>query len=115
MTFNCPICGYAGLVSPPFDEWGSPSDDQCSSCSYAFRMPDDPRAWRAAWIAGGMCFAAGTPPTGFDPVAQLGNAMHPLPRTWALLGDSYRTKTYGRGRVNPVAITDTRTSDVVSV
>jgi len=93
--FSCPICGYPELLAAPFDEWGSPSEDSCPSCSYEFTAAQDPRARRADWIRCGMTFASGSPPVGFDPVAQLANAMHPLPRTWALLGDSYRRKMYG--------------------
>ncbi len=60
-----------------------------------------------------MRFASGSPPAGFDPVAQLVNAMHPLPRTWGLLGDSYRTKTYGKRSVDRTTVVEAHATDSV--
>ena len=80
----CPACGY----SLDFAPWNGPSasDEMCPCCGIQFGYDDaagDPqkrqavyRAWREAWLAGGMrWFSRGqAPPEGWDALDQVRQA-----------------------------------------
>lgn len=84
VTYICPVCGYDGLLDPPWQD-DSPSDDICPSCGIQFGYQDAAggdavgramiyRSWRQRWIDQGMRWhsvGAKLPPDGWNPVAQL--------------------------------------------
>ncbi len=78
MASMCPVCGYHGLMSPPWTESGGGSYEICPSCSFQFGVSDDDRGisfeeWRNQWIREGMPWDEHRtlPPDGWDPLAQL--------------------------------------------
>lgn len=47
----CPVCGYDGLVEPPFDSDGNPSYEICSCCGYEFGFDEATyQEYRKTWI-----------------------------------------------------------------
>ena len=78
--FVCPVCGFPDLPEPAWDIGGS--QEICPSCGTQFGYhdaagrTDSDRAQihkelRERWIADGMMWQSGQPPTGWDPVRQL--------------------------------------------
>jgi hypothetical protein len=56
--FMCPVCGFDGLMEPPYSESGRGSFEICPSCGFEFGYDDDsegvsPEAHRTAWLEGG--------------------------------------------------------------
>lgn len=75
-SYFCPVCGYAELEEPPYDEFGCSSFGICPSCGTQFGYDDATSAhadMRKIWISKGMLWwsNAQTPPSGWDPVRQL--------------------------------------------
>ena len=80
--YTCPVCGYGGLVEPPWSD-GSGSDEICPSCGIHLGYDDVAggdagrreaiyRERRATWIAAGMpWWSPNRPPPGWDPEEQL--------------------------------------------
>ena len=76
--YQCPVCGYDGLLDPPRSQSGGGSYEICPSCGFQFGESDDDRGisyeqWRTQWISGGMVWDKGRsdPPLGWNPIAQL--------------------------------------------
>lgn len=77
--FVCPVCGFPELTEEPRSSSGGGSYEICYSCGFEFGFSDDDagftyESWRAEWVAAGMPWRSDgiySPPTGWDPVAQL--------------------------------------------
>jgi hypothetical protein len=73
--FICPVCGYSGLIEPPYSNQ-EPSFEICPSCGTEFGLDDDDRSFdqlRDAWIASGSKWWSShqAPPQGWDSAKQL--------------------------------------------
>lgn len=56
IKFVCPVCGYAGLTEPPYDDHECASFDICASCGTEFGYDDTSHSHeelRRAWIDAG--------------------------------------------------------------
>jgi hypothetical protein len=81
--YQCPVCGYPGLVLPVFEQLlhgPFPSFETCPSCGFEFGFDDGVKGrsyadHRDKWVAGGMLWWAARsepPPRNWDPRAQIG-------------------------------------------
>lgn len=61
-TYHCPVCGYAELKEPPYDDLGYPSYEVCSCCGFETGFDDGGMtgdrearflAYRDKWLARG--------------------------------------------------------------
>ena len=57
----CPVCGYAALAEPPYDEQGYPTYVICPCCGFEFGFDDSSREYtfedyRIKWIEEGYQF-----------------------------------------------------------
>jgi hypothetical protein len=81
--YICPVCGYDGLLEPPWTEDGGGSQEICLSCGIQFGYSDmaggdqDARVllhgtWRKSWIAEGCRWRSpSSPPPSWEPKTQL--------------------------------------------
>ena len=72
--FLCPVCGFDGLVEPPFDVDGTPSHEICPCCGveFGFDDRDDFAEFRQNWIEqGAPWFTPKIKPKGWDLQKQL--------------------------------------------
>jgi hypothetical protein len=68
--FTCPVCGFAGLTEPPYDDHGCASFDICPSCGTEFGYDDAKQSYeelRRRWLASGALWWSQTtkPPLGW--------------------------------------------------
>lgn len=73
---TCPVCGYQGLIEPPYDALGCASFEICPCCGVELGYDDATRTHlelRERWIAAGMKWWSTTrpAPVDWDPAAQL--------------------------------------------
>jgi hypothetical protein len=78
-TFCCPVCGFAGLSEPPYDEKGCASFDICPSCGTEFGYDDATKSHaelRRLWLAAGAPWKSQTTsqPPNWDVLKQLESA-----------------------------------------
>jgi hypothetical protein len=82
--FTCPVCGYAGLSEPAWDQ-GVPSYEICDCCGTEFGYEDAAadgdvpymhERLRENWARAGYPWtsAAGDPPAGWNPAEQMRSA-----------------------------------------
>lgn len=81
-TNMCPVCGFTGLLDPPYTDAGGPSNEICPSCGFEFGYTDDDlgytfEVWRAEWVASGSHWYSKSDlrpaPVDWDPAEQLKN------------------------------------------
>jgi hypothetical protein len=77
--FICPVCGYAKLKEPPYDEYGCATYSICPCCGTEFGYDDSSKthtSLREKWIALGMPWWSTyiSPPDGWSPLQQLHDA-----------------------------------------
>lgn len=58
MSYICPVCGYAGLSEPAYDEYGCASFEICSCCGFEYGFDDESEGvsfeeYRENWINDG--------------------------------------------------------------
>ena len=75
-AYMCPVCGFAALDEPPYDEHGYPTYTICPSCGTEFGYDDATTTHaqlRRKWIDGGMCWWSKTRPAplGWDAERQI--------------------------------------------
>ncbi len=56
--YMCPVCGFVGLVEPPYNEAGGASFEICSCCGFEYGFDDQSEGrsfedYRRAWLADG--------------------------------------------------------------
>ena len=78
-TYTCPVCGFAGLLNPPYDGHGCASFDICPCCGTEYGYDDSTKSHaelRRAWLATGAPWrsSATPPPPGWNPQVQLREA-----------------------------------------
>jgi len=81
--YVCIVCGYDGLVEPPYGKGGAVSDEICPCCCFQYGLDDykyeDKKKafleWRAEWEHNGYpWFSTSTKPLDhWNPVRQLEN------------------------------------------
>lgn len=77
--FTCPVCGYPGLLEPPYSPSGGGSYEICPSCGFEYGFTDGDshytfESWRERWVAEGMPWHSEwiePRPQDWDPKAQL--------------------------------------------
>ena len=81
---DCPVCGYDGLASPPYDKRGFGSLEICPSCGFQFNVSDTKHGWshldwRKRWVANGMPWSSATTerPKRWNPKNQIGRLSLP--------------------------------------
>lgn len=57
----CPVCGWDGLLEPPYNKYGEPSHEICACCRFEFGYTDSNSGfsfekWRTKWINDGYKF-----------------------------------------------------------
>ena len=78
-AYNCPVCGFRGLMEPPRTTEGGGSYEICRACGFQFGVDDEDRgftygSWRKRWIERGMPWSsASPPPSEWNPTAALKN------------------------------------------
>lgn len=60
-TLICPVCGFANLQFPPYDEYGNPSYEICGCCGFEYGFDDSSNGltfvkYREEWIEKGFKF-----------------------------------------------------------
>jgi hypothetical protein len=78
-SLACPVCGFAELDGPPYDELGCPTYEICPCCGTEFGYDDfltSHAALRERRISKGMPWWSSRqqPPIGWDPHRQLQEA-----------------------------------------
>ena len=81
LRFQCPVCGYLGLLDVPHSYGGGGSYEICPSCGFQFGVSDDDQKctydqWRKRWMSQGYPWSSTgiRPPPGWDPHEQLRSA-----------------------------------------
>lgn len=74
--YTCPVCGWAGLTDPPYNQHGHAGFDICPCCYVEFGYEDatgDYARLRSEWIESGMSWHSRVVPRpqDWDPIAQL--------------------------------------------
>lgn len=74
--YNCPVCGFPGLMEPAYDEHGYSSFDICPCCGIEFGYHDFTRTHaelRKEWIEKGCPWTSTIedPPLGWNAAEQL--------------------------------------------
>jgi len=76
MAHTCPVCGFAQLAEPAYDNAGCASFELCPSCGTEFGYDDVTKSHaelRALWLAAGTPWSsrATAPPPNWDAMEQL--------------------------------------------
>ena len=78
-SYSCPVCGFAGLYAPPYDEMGCASFDICPCCGTEFGYDDSKTSHselRRRWIGAGALWSNRTvnAPPAWDAIRQMRSA-----------------------------------------